>query len=161
LLLRLEQEPKQDKARRQALALLDRQSGTSFSIREKGTAAAELAVAYQPVFDWFGKRHPALVESLHPGNGEDRAAWKRILSSVEWQKGNPTRGEVLFRDRACQTCHAGSRALGPDLPGVTRRFSRDDLFTAIIDPSRDVAPAYRTNVVETRNGQLITGMVTF
>ena len=55
----------------------------------------------------------------------------------------------------------GLARLGPDLTGVATRFSRDDLFTAIIYPSRDVAPAYRTNVVEMRNGQLITGIVAF
>jgi putative membrane-bound dehydrogenase-like protein len=161
LLHRLEQEPKQSKERAQVLALVSRQSAESFSIKEAGTTQTELSTAYQPVFDWFKRRHPSLVETLRPGGGEDVAAYYRLLSTVEWTKGNASRGEALFRSRACQTCHAGSRALGPDLTGVTSRFSRADLFTAIIDPSRDVAPAYRTDVVETRNGQLITGIVTF
>src|SRR5207302_2544431 len=92
---------------------------------------------------------------------EDPAVWDSLLRSVDWHKGDARRGEVLFRTRACQTCHAGSRALGPDLSGVANRFSRDDLFTAIIYPSRDVAPAYRTWVIETRAGQLVTGMIAF
>ena len=58
-------------------------------------------------------------------------------------------------------CHSGSSRIGPDLTGVAGRFSRDDLFTAIISPSRDVAPAYRVNDIETQDGKRFSGMVVF
>jgi len=162
LLQRLMQEPRQEKERTQVLALYSRQSGRVFAVTQKGTTAAELKRAYQPVFEWFERQFPTLTAALHQAAGEeDPAIWNKLLASVEWSKGDAARGEVLFRSHACQTCHSGSRALGPDLTGVATRFSRDDLFTAIIYPSRDVAPAYRTNVVETRSGQFITGIVAF
>ena len=53
------------------------------------------------------------------------------------------------------------RALGPDLTGVTSRFSRDDLFTAILAPSLDVSPLYRTTLFETRDGRILSGLVAF
>jgi putative heme-binding domain-containing protein len=57
-------------------------------------------------------------------------------------------------------CHAGSTPLGPDLSGAAARFSPTDLLSAIVFPNRDVAPAYRTTVFETRTGQY-TGIVAF
>jgi putative membrane-bound dehydrogenase-like protein len=161
LLHRLEQEPKEWALRKQALALLMRQSGATFDVHEGARDTPRLKQAYEPVFRWFDRQYPALVKALHESDGENPAVWERLLRNVDWSGGNPVRGEQLFRTRACHTCHTGSRALGPDLTGVTTRFSRADLFTAIIYPSRDVAPAYRTSVIETRNGQLVTGIVAF
>jgi putative heme-binding domain-containing protein len=50
---------------------------------------------------------------------------------------------------------------GPDLAGVTGRFSPLDLFHAIVFPSRDVAAPYRTTVFQTRDGQTYAGLVVF
>jgi putative heme-binding domain-containing protein len=47
------------------------------------------------------------------------------------------------------------------LAGVTGRLSRDDLFTAIVAPSLDVSPLYRTTQVETRQGLVHVGVVAF
>src|SRR5207253_2450048 len=58
-------------------------------------------------------------------------------------------------------CHSGSNALGPDLVGVTNRFSRADLFTAILQPSKDVPARYQTTVVETKSGKTHQGIVIY
>ena len=56
---------------------------------------------------------------------------------------------------------AARTRLGPDLAGVTKRLSRDDLLSAIVNPSRDVAPAYRTNNIDLKDGKRLTGIVVF
>jgi putative heme-binding domain-containing protein len=161
LLHRLQSEPKEVELRRQALALIGRQSGSAFRVTEDRTDAPSLKRAYQPVFAWFEKEQPKLARAVYGADEEDEAAWKRLLQRVDWSQGDATRGAVLFRNRACVTCHTGSSRIGPDLLGVASRFSRDDLFTALIYPSRDVAPAYRVTVIETRNGQVFSGIVAF
>src|SRR5207249_8241698 len=161
LLHRLEQEPKERALRRHVLNLLVRQAGKPFAIDEVATDSTRLKRTYAPVDTSFTKQHPDLARALHEEGDDDPAVWNKLLAAVDWSKGDALRGEAIFRQRACQTCHTGSRALGPDLTGVATRFSRDDLMTAIIYPSRDVAPAYRMNVIETRNGQLVTGIVAF
>ena len=58
-------------------------------------------------------------------------------------------------------CHSGSQALGPDLAGVAGRFSRADLFTAMVQPSKDVPARYRTTLVVTREDKLYQGLIVY
>jgi putative heme-binding domain-containing protein len=62
---------------------------------------------------------------------------------------------------SCASCHSGSQALGPDLVGVAGRFSRADLFTAILQPSKDVSPRYRTTLVSTADGKIYQGLIIY
>jgi putative heme-binding domain-containing protein len=84
-----------------------------------------------------------------------------LLPSVNWEKGDPQRGQKLFERLSCAKCHGGRRALGPDLTGVTRRFSRDDLFAAILEPSREISGRYQTTVVTTLSGKAYTGLIVY
>ena len=47
------------------------------------------------------------------------------------------------------------------LSGAAKRFSREDLFEAIANPNKDVAPVYRTTLFQTKDGQVHTGIVAF
>jgi putative heme-binding domain-containing protein len=51
--------------------------------------------------------------------------------------------------------------LGPDLAGATNRFSKEDLFTAIALPSRDVSTRYQTTLVQTKDGKSYSGLVIY
>lgn len=161
LLQRLQGDPKQADLRRTALALISRNTGQPFVFTEPGTDAASLREASAPVFEWFAATHPGHAKRLQPPAGDDAAAWAQVLQSVPWDKGDAARGETIFRERACQTCHAAAHSLGPDLAGVASRLSKEDLFYAIVFPNRDVAPPYQPTTFVTRDGQTHTGMVVF
>jgi putative heme-binding domain-containing protein len=161
LLRQLVLEPKEQPLRARVVALLARQTGKPLAVKEEGGDQAALKRVYQPLLDDFLRQHPALAGALNGGDEDDPAVWSKLLQAVDWSKGDPARGEVLFRNRACQTCHAGPHALGPDLTGAAARFSRDDLFTAIVYPSRDVAPPYRTTMIQTEQGQVFIGFIAF
>ena len=141
--------------------MLAGQTGENFSIREANEKKVELKSFYQPVFDRFAKKYPALAGKWDADSGDDPEKWKQILKSVAWNKGDAARGEKIFRERGCQTCHTGWTSLGPNLTGVASRFSVEDLFDAIIYPSRDVAPLYRSVAFRMRDGQTYTGLVAF
>jgi putative heme-binding domain-containing protein len=141
------QEPKEREVREKLLALLNRQAGTRFA------AGGE-------AFAWFEREHPDNAKLLR-GDEDDAEQWKKALAAVPWEKGDVERGAKLFRERSCLACHSGTSRIGPDLTGVAGRFARDDLFTAIIAPSRDVAPAYRVNDIETLAGKTVSGIVVF
>ncbi len=84
-----------------------------------------------------GKTIP--VPSLSRGNdtsGEHCQAEQKLWSitgRLPASYGDSQRGAMVFRNRTCQQCHSGaglstSSALGPNLAGAAKRFSRDDLL---------------------------------
>jgi putative heme-binding domain-containing protein len=113
------------------------------------------------ILDAFARRHPDLAGALKAAGDDDPAAWSATMGRVDWDAGDPGRGASVFRARQCASCHEGATAMGPDLAGVGRRLSREDLFAAMVAPSRDVAPAYRPLVVETADGRAIAGVLVF
>jgi putative heme-binding domain-containing protein len=110
---------------------------------------------------WFAKKHPELAKKLGGADGVDVEAWNKRLAAINWGGGNSRRGEALFTKASCATCHSGAQALGPDLRGVGGRFSRADLFTAIIQPSKDVSPRYRTTQIVTGDGKVYQGIIVY
>jgi len=84
-----------------------------------------------------------------------------LLTQVNWDSGDAGRGSKLFVTRQCSQCHNSRTALGPDLSGVAGRFSRDDLFTAIALPSKDVSPRYQATSIITTDGQVHSGMIVY
>ena len=110
---------------------------------------------------WFAKKHPDLAKKLGGAHGVDVEAWNKRLAGIEWGSGDAGRGRALFTKASCASCHSGAQALGPDLRGVGGRFSRADLFTAIIQPSKDVAPRYRTTQIVTGDGKVYQGIIVY
>jgi putative heme-binding domain-containing protein len=107
------------------------------------------------------ERHPA-VAAEYLGSGSDaNRSFVSKLEQVNWNQGDAARGEELFVNRSCAQCHQGRGAVGPDLAGVTKRFSRADVLTAIVDPSRDVSTRYATTAIETTAGKVYTGLVIY
>jgi putative heme-binding domain-containing protein len=100
--------------------------------------------------------------------GDDMAKkWKESKKTISWEPrlaeaaklgGDLKRGEELYRQLRCAACHQGDSALGPALTGVTKRFSRDDLFRAIYDPNRDIPDRYRSLTILTTDGEVLTGI---
>lgn len=109
----------------------------------------------------FSKSHPNDAKLLTGFGGADFAQWKQRLDGIDWSQGNAARGETVFHRKNCYRCHVDARRLGPDLTGSAQRFSVQDLFAAIIDPSKDIAPAYRGVSIVTTSGKVYTGMMVY
>jgi putative heme-binding domain-containing protein len=110
---------------------------------------------------WFTQRYPERAARLGDVDGVDVAAWDKRLSAVDWPAGDAERGRLVFTKASCAACHSGAQALGPDLRGVAGRFSRADLFTAIVRPSKDVSPRYRTTQIVTDAGKVYQGLIIY
>ncbi len=158
--LRMACESEPRKAERQALAqLLAHLTGVNLAISEK--PGENLLDAYRPWFDWFAKEHAAAAAELDRLSSVNAAAWEERLAQVNFDNGDLKRGLAVFQQKACHRCHQGGSRLGPDLAGAAQRFSRADLFTAIIEPSRNVAPLYRTTLITTRSGKTHLGLIVY
>jgi putative heme-binding domain-containing protein len=104
--------------------------------------------------------NPEIRQQLEDSDGVDRAKWDVRLKKIDWSSGQLAKGEAVFK-QLCATCHQGTSALGPDLVGVGKRFSHDDLITAILQPSKDVPARYRTSIFTTHSGQTHAGLVIY
>ena len=140
--------------KRRAVQLLRRNTGEAFGFDGDAPATHPAAVAAWSDY----------LKDRYPGSAGDRPAAAAMpdLAAVDWPAGDAARGESTFRTRGCVACHGGrGAALGPDLAGVTGRFGRADLWTAIYAPSRDVPSRYRTETVLTADGQIIEGLAVY
>jgi putative heme-binding domain-containing protein len=138
-----------DALRLQVIALLRRLTGEKFGPDKTKWS------------DWLAKSHPEYAGKLAGPDGVDVAAWGKRLSGITWTEGDVERGRVVFAKASCSACHSGSQALGPDLSGIGGRFSRQDLFTAILQPSKDISPRYRTLQIDTTDGRTFQGLIVY
>ncbi|MBD3676233.1 MAG: HEAT repeat domain-containing protein [Planctomycetaceae bacterium] len=83
------------------------------------------------------------------------------LASQIDSPGDPERGRLIFEKRACARCHGGRKALGPDLAGVAKRFSRRDLITSIVNPDQNVSNRYQTTMIVTDEGKSYAGIIVY
>ena len=110
--------------------------------------------------DWATRHRPDVAKGLST-TGVDVNQTRKRLAGIDWQAGDTTSGRAVFAKATCAACHNGALAVGPSLEGVANRFSRDDLITAVIDPSRDVSPRYRVTKVSTQDGQIYLGVIVY
>lgn len=108
---------------------------------------------------FLAKRYPNAKPKMEGGLVAERVM--EVLDEVKWANGDVQRGKQLFTKLLCARCHGGRKAMGPDLQGVAKRFSRRDLFAAIVDPNRDVSNRYQTTTVETKAGKAYSGLVVY
>src|SRR5262249_14338901 len=89
-------------------------------------------------------------------------AWQEYLSQ---HKGDRAAGERVFfhpKGPRCFACHridGRGEAIGPDLSHVGSALKRDKLIEAILEPSKEIAPAFVTWLVTTRDGKQHVGII--
>jgi len=139
--------------------LLQKLTGVNLMVAD--AASTDPRQTYQGWFDWFAKEHAEAAAQYNQLTAQDGQDWQQRLEQIDFATGDVHRGLAVFQKKACHRCHQGGSRLGPDLAGAAGRFSREDLFAAIIEPSREVAPLYRTTMVTTRSGKTYLGMVVY
>lgn len=109
---------------------------------------------------WLQEHHPSAAASRST-TAVPQAELIGRADAIDWKAGDATRGAKLFETLGCRGCHAGGSSLGPDLAGVTKRFSRRDLMTAIVDPSHDIAGRYQATLIVSNEGDVSIGLVIY
>jgi putative heme-binding domain-containing protein len=162
LLHRLASEPAERPLRAQVTMLITNSLKVAFRITEPDSPdPAALRRAYQPIFDYVGAKYPGVLRAMNAEDNDDPVRWNAFWRGVNWENGDPERGEQIFVARACASCHRAEGQIGPDLAGAAQRFAPADLMNAVVFPSREIAPPYRTTAFRLRNGEVYTGMVAF
>jgi len=162
LLTRALSEPAEQPLRVQLTALFTNSLKQPFKIQEPiDSEVVSLRKAYQPIFNYIAAKYPGLLRAMSVEDNDDPVKWNAVWREVKWDSGDAARGAEIFSQRACAACHGTAGALGPDLTGVAQRMSPEDLMNAIVFPSRDIAPPYRTTTFRLRTGEVYTGIVAF
>ncbi len=106
-----------------------------------------------------------LARVFEPARAASGAAAERIaelrarLSQDELARADLPRGRDLFA-RTCMSCHVlfgTGGTLGPDLTG-SNRADLDYLLRNALDPNAEVGADYRSTIVRTLDGRLLTGI---
>ncbi len=141
----------------------DKQSALrkTLAVRLEKTTGQTFGVDSNPWIVWLQKQHPALGQRLANPDGVDVGKWSRRLEKIDWSAGDAYAGKAVYVKANCVQCHTGAQAVGPDLVGIAKRFARADLFTAILQPSKDVPARYQLTVVETKEGKTYAGVVIY
>ena len=86
------------------------------------------------------------------------------LSEAVDKTGDPVRGELVYRklELGCVSCHAIGGAggkVGPDLTSIGASAPLDYLVESIYYPNRKIKEGYHSLVVETKDNQVLFGML--
>lgn len=158
---RLGNDARDQAVREKLVRLLQRNTGQEFDYPFGKPAGPEQVQALARWSDWLAMKFPIEAARSAGTPLEDVEAFKRLVDGVDWNAGNAAEGRKVFEKRQCVQCHGGKASLGPDLAGVTRRFSRDDILNAIVDPNRDVSPRYQATLIQTKQGKVHTGLIIY
>ena len=153
------------------LAFLGRKRGPQIlaAALKNQTLPADAAKIGLRVVNASGRKLPKLVAALSAAGGVQRGIRKlsrtelRTLVAEVREKGDPARGEAVFRrrDLNCLKCHsiagAGGR-VGPDLLSLGASAQIDYLINSLIDPSQKIKENYQTLLVATDSGKVLTGI---
>ena len=100
------------------------------------------------------------LELLGPPAASRHEAVAAMLPALSL-RGDPQRGLIVHQTQ-CATCHrlgGQGQALGPDLESI-RSQPKEKLLVAILDPNREVQPAFLSVTVETTDGESLSGLAT-
>lgn len=121
---------------------------------EKGSRHGEVSVR-----DLFERFLPSDQRVQRLGSLVDR---KQLLAIP----GDTSMGEQVFfktADVQCKSCHRiGGEGveLGPELTTIGKKYDRAQLLESILEPSKFIEPKYVTYLVETKDGQVLSGLLT-
>lgn len=75
---------------------------------------------------------------------------------------NFSRGQQVYQVSQCGVCHrfqGVGGASGPDLTGVSSRYSRADLWRSIVEPNAVISEQYQSMTLTLKDGREITGQL--
>lgn len=111
----------------------------------------------------FGARIEKAWGSIRPST-QDKvkrlADWKTKLAALDLTQANRSRGEKVY-EQSCGACHklfGKGAAVGPDLTGG-QRHSLDYWAENLVDPSAIVPKEFKLEVLELKNGRVISGAI--
>lgn len=85
-----------------------------------------------------------------------------VVEATDLSQRDLENGKRIFAMAQCYKCHQfnGSGGIvGPDLTGLSRRYTTQYLLETLIDPNKEISSQYQATLFELEDGRMITGRV--
>jgi putative heme-binding domain-containing protein len=145
-----------------AIRLLEYWSGEKLD--QPGQSSAETIAAYQK---WFEMENPESPKPVLPVDPPGRKwTYAKLLPELDDLKSDPEtleRGRVIYKKAKCHTCHQKDKTgehRGPDLSSLGWRRQKKEILEALLYPSQVIHEEYVTSIVVTKDGKVLTGLLT-
>jgi putative heme-binding domain-containing protein len=151
-------------------SFIKKKDGSKFlgeALKSKPPTADNAKLALRAIYA-LGNSDPALIQPLQSAAGITSQPkqlspeeMKQLIADVQ-SKGDPARGEDVFRraDTSCLKCHSIAGAGGQLAPDLSSLGSSpvDYIIDAILQPNKAIKEGYHAVIVETNDGDQITGI---
>jgi putative heme-binding domain-containing protein len=114
---------------------------------------------------WYATTYPDAEAATFVESSKPAYNWScdQLLAFLEGEGRNGAieTGRRIFEKVNCAKCHRFEQlggGLGPDLTTLSSRFRRKDILDAVLYPSKVVSDQYKSVVVTTKTGRVISGM---
>ena len=96
-------------------------------------------------------------EERNPAREKVVADMRKFLTQT---KGDPQTGQQVFKNfcAQCHKIHGEGQDVGPDIT-LNGRSDFEQLLSNVFDPSLVIGAGYQATTVETKKGQVLTGLV--
>ncbi len=101
----------------------------------------------------------AAVLPVTAAQARDKDALQKTLLATT--TGDKTKGRAIF-DKVCITCHKfgdAGKEIGPDLSTIAATRTRPEIIDSLLWPSRVIADQYQPVLVQTKDGDVFSGLV--
>jgi len=137
---------------------------TGSSMHESDMDAQDELSAWQ---DWYRGKFPELPEPILPED-QTQPQWsmdfiEQYLDGDTGKTGSIAAGALVYTKAQCASCHRmGDKGatVGPDLTSLNKRFTRRETIESILYPSHVISDQYASKKVMTRNGKIVSGIMT-
>lgn len=151
--------------------------------RSGGIAAIRKTLSKLQDVEWKADGARTLIAALRNAPGSDDALLSEVAAAThidslgwkwsdEWakqiieeatEKGDPVRGEVIYRQARlqCVRCHAigqSGGAIGPNLVSLGGSSTPEYILQSLIDPNAKLKEGFQTLAVLTDDGRVISGL---
>lgn len=124
----------------------------------------DLYLAYHGVADyWYNsteEKSGGYYKLVYDASLKGKPVKARAINTGDLSPGSIEAGKQLFAESACLACHATDGAtelLGPNLKGIGKRLSRDEILEEIQFPSKIIKPSMGGLRITKKDGQVLLG----
>jgi putative heme-binding domain-containing protein len=114
---------------------------------------------------WYAESYPDAPAAQLADAAKPKHNWTydQMLTYLDGdgRNGSAEEGRKIFEKAVCSKCHRVDQigqSIGPDLTTLASRFKRKDILEAIIYPSRTLTDQYKSYLIATKDGRVITAM---